>query len=298
MLTIRQINQKNKRDLDALLAIWESSVAATHTFLTTEDIEALKPEVKKGLLMIDQLYGYYEQQLVGFIGVENEKVEMLFVDAKNRGQGIGKKLLQYAIDLLNIKYVDVNEQNEQGFGFYQHMGFQVMNRSELDNQGNAFPILHLKLRSHSMRFEEIISNKKEFLDLLLLADEQEDMIDRYLDNGRMFVLYDVDLKCEAVVTELNDTECELKNIATMPDQQGKGYGKALIQFLFKEFLGRYQTMYVGTGDVPSILNFYKNCGFRESHRIKNFFIDNYHEPIIDQGVQLIDMVYLRADTEE
>lgn len=146
-----------------------------------------------------------------------------------------------------------------------------------------------------MRFEEIIANKKDFLDLLLLADEEEHMIERYLLDGRMFVLYDEDLKCEAVVTELNETECELKNIATVPDQQGKGYGKAMIHFLFRKFLGDYQTMYVGTGDVPVILDFYKSCGFRESHRKKNFFTDNYHEPIIDQGVQLTDMVYLRID---
>lgn len=146
-----------------------------------------------------------------------------------------------------------------------------------------------------MKIEEIHSNKKKFLDLLLLADEQEDMIDRYLDSGRMFVLYDDDLKCEAVVTQLNETECELKNIATMPNEHGKGYGKTMIQFLFNEFLTQYQTMYVGTGDVPDILNFYKKCGFQESHRVENFFTDNYHEPIIDQGVQLVDMVYLRAD---
>ncbi|BBM18912.1 N-acetyltransferase [Enterococcus avium] len=148
-----------------------------------------------------------------------------------------------------------------------------------------------------MKVEEVISDKKNFLDLLRLADEQEDMIDRYLNDGRMFVLYDEDLKGEAVVTELSETECELKNIAIMPNEQGKGYGKALIQFLFDEFLGRYQTMYVGTGDVPSILDFYKKCGFRESHRVKNFFTDNYREPIIDQGVQLVDMVYLRADAK-
>ena len=81
----------------------------------------------------------------------------------------------------------------------------------------------------------------------------------------------------------------------MPNEHGKGYGKAMIQFLFNEFLTQYQTMYVGTGDVPGILNFYKKCGFQKSHRVENFFTDNYHEPIIDQGVQLVDMVYLRAD---
>lgn len=146
-----------------------------------------------------------------------------------------------------------------------------------------------------MKIKEITTNKKEYIDLLLLADVQEDMIDRYLEEGRMFVLYDDDVKCEAVVVKLNESECELKNLATYPTEQGKGYAKALIQFLFEEFLGKYQTMYVGTGDEPGVLAFYKKCGFHESHRKKNFFIDNYREPIIDQGVQLVDMVYLRAD---
>lgn len=149
-----------------------------------------------------------------------------------------------------------------------------------------------------MRFDEITTNKKRFLDLLLLADEQEDMVDHYLEDGRMFVLYENGPKCEAVVTALSSDECELKNLATASDEQGKGYGKAMIQFLLNEFLGPYKTMYVGTGDVPATLEFYKKCGFRESHRVKNFFTDNYHEPIIDHGVHLVDMVYLRIDFEK
>ncbi|MDL2298922.1 GNAT family N-acetyltransferase [Synergistaceae bacterium OttesenSCG-928-D05] len=146
-----------------------------------------------------------------------------------------------------------------------------------------------------MKIEEILSNKKDHLDLLLVADEQEDMIDRYLDDGRMFALYDDDIKCIAVVAELNDNECELKNIAIYPHEQGKGYGQAMVAYLFSAFLGKYKTMYVGTGDVPKILRFYKKCGFHESHRVKNFFTDNYHVPMIEDGVQLCDMVYLRAD---
>lgn len=293
MLNIKQVNQNNKNDIEAMMVVWESSVVATHTFLTAKDVEALKPEVRKYLQSIEHLYGYYEQEILGFIGIEHEKVEMLFVSGEARGKGIGKKLLQFAIDSLKVKYVDVNEQNSQALGFYQHMGFHVKDRSEFDEQGMAFPILHLK----RMRIEEVISDKKKYLDLLLLADPQEDMIDRYLDDGRMFVLSDDDLKCSAVVTELNEQECELKNIATVPAAHGQGYGRAMIQFLFHEFLGQYQTMYVGTGDEPGILDFYQKCGFRESHRVKNFFTDNYHEPIIDQGVQLVDMVYLRADAE-
>ena len=144
MLTIKQVDRKNNNELDTLMAIWESAVKATHTFLTKNDIEALKPEVKKAFQLIDQLYGYYDPELLGFIGVQQDKVEMLFVANKARGNGIGKKLLQFALDSLNIHYVDVNEQNQQAFGFYRHMGFLVIGRSELDEQGNPFPILHLK----------------------------------------------------------------------------------------------------------------------------------------------------------
>nr|WP_313582182.1 GNAT family N-acetyltransferase [Lacrimispora sp.] len=81
----------------------------------------------------------------GFLGAADDKVEMLFIHVKARGKGIGKKLICYAVDNLDVKYVDVNEQNDQGIGFYKHMGFHVINRSELDEQGRPFPILHLKL---------------------------------------------------------------------------------------------------------------------------------------------------------
>lgn len=149
-----------------------------------------------------------------------------------------------------------------------------------------------------MRIKEITTNKKAYIELLLLADEQEDMIDRYLEKGRLFILEDDGVKSEAVVVKLNEHDCELKSLATYSADQGKGYGRALVQFLFAEFLGQYQTMYVGTGEVPKTLNFYKSCGFRESHRKKRFFTDNYTEPIIEEGIQLVDMVYLRKDAEK
>lgn len=148
-----------------------------------------------------------------------------------------------------------------------------------------------------MKFEEVLTNKKDYLPLLLLADEQEDMVDRYLDKSRMFILRDNGVKCEAVVAELSPDTCELKNIATCPAEQGKGYGQAMVAYLLAEFLGKYQTMYVGTGDVPKTLRFYEKCGFRQSHRVANFFTDNYNHPIIEDGIQLRDMVYLRADAE-
>lgn len=145
------------------------------------------------------------------------------------------------------------------------------------------------------RIVEVTADKKRYLDLLLLADEQEDMIDRYLDDGRLFVLDDDGTKCVAVVVALNAEECELKNIATYPQHQGKGYGKAMVEYLCDRYLGAFETMYVGTGDVPKTLGFYERCGFRISHRNENFFTDNYDHPMFEDGIQLRDMVYLRKD---
>lgn len=145
------------------------------------------------------------------------------------------------------------------------------------------------------RIVEVTADKKRYLDLLLLADEQEDMIDRYLDDGRLFVLDDDGTKCVAVVVALSAEECELKNIATYPQHQGKGYGKAMVEYLCDRYLGAFETMYVGTGDVPKTLGFYERCGFRISHRNENFFTDNYDHPMFEDGIQLRDMVYLRKD---
>ena len=144
-----------------------------------------------------------------------------------------------------------------------------------------------------MRIEKIINNKKQYLDLLLLADEQEDMIDRYLERGDMFALYDDDLKTVCVVVAIDKETCELKNIATYQKYQGKGYAKALITFVSEYYKDTYTTMLVGTGETPTILSFYERCGFEKSHVIKNFFTDNYDHPMFEDGIQLIDMVYLK-----
>ncbi|MCL2435555.1 MAG: GNAT family N-acetyltransferase [Lentimicrobiaceae bacterium] len=144
-----------------------------------------------------------------------------------------------------------------------------------------------------MRIEKITHNKKQYLDLLLLADEQENMIDRYLATGDMFALFDDDLRSVCVVVAIGKDTCELKNIATYKKYQGKGYAKALIKFISDFYKNDYKTMIVGTGEVPAILSFYESCGFKKSHSIKNFFTDNYDHPMFEEGVQLVDMVCLK-----
>ena len=144
-----------------------------------------------------------------------------------------------------------------------------------------------------MQIIEIKENKKKYLDLLLLADEQEDMIDRYLDKGKMFALDDNGVKCECVVTDEGNGVLEIKNLATVPEFQRKGYAKALIEYLIKEYREQYSVLQVGTGNSPLTIPFYEKCGFVRSHIVSNFFTDNYDHPIYECGVQLVDMVYLQ-----
>lgn len=142
-----------------------------------------------------------------------------------------------------------------------------------------------------MKIRQITENKKEFLDLLLLADEQEEMIDRYLEKGEMFVLEDPEVVGECVVCDLGDGVFELKSIATDPSRQRQGLGRMLIDFVCEHYRGRCRQLLVGTGDSPLTVPFYRRCGFTEHHRVKNFFTDNYDHPIFEAGVQLVDMVY-------
>ena len=146
-----------------------------------------------------------------------------------------------------------------------------------------------------MKIVEVKCDKKKYIDLLLLADEQENMIDRYLERGTMYVLDDDGVKAECVVTEESSGVLEIKNIATVPIHQKKGYGKMLIDFIVSKYSGQYITLQVGTGDSPLTVPFYEKCGFQRSHIVKNFFIDNYDHPIYECGVQLVNMIYLKKE---
>ena len=144
-----------------------------------------------------------------------------------------------------------------------------------------------------MTFEEVKENKKQYLHLLLSADEQEDMVDRYLDRGTMYVLIDDGVKSECVVTDEGDGILEIKNLATEDAFQHMGYGKALVSFIREHYKRQYSILQVGTGDSPLTIPFYEKCGFARSHVVKNFFTDNYDHPITEGGVLLVDMVYLQ-----
>ena len=146
-----------------------------------------------------------------------------------------------------------------------------------------------------MKITKITNNKKAYLPLLLLADEEEAMLDRYLERGTMYVLDDGGVKAECIVTDEGCGILEIKNLAVEPAYQKHGYGRALIDFIAARHKNTHRILQVGTGDSPSTVPFYEKCGFTRSHIIKNFFADNYSRPIYDGGVLLKDMVYLRRE---
>lgn len=147
-----------------------------------------------------------------------------------------------------------------------------------------------------MKITKITHNKKAYLPLLLLADEEEAMLERYLERGTMYVLDDGGIiKAECVVTDEGSGILEIKNLAVEPAYQKHGYGRTLIDFIAARYKTTHRILQVGTGDSPSTVPFYEKCGFTRSHIVKNFFTDNYSRPIYDDGVLLKDMVYLRRE---
>jgi len=137
----------------------------------------------------------------------------------------------------------------------------------------------------------ITENKKDFLPLLLLGDEQESQIDKYLEHGELFALYEGDLKAICVVTDEGSGTLEIQNLATDKRFQRQGYASRMIDYIVKNYTGQYNRIILGTGDVPGVLAFYKRCGFTEIHRLLDYFTTHYDHPIIEDGIMLKDKLY-------
>ncbi|CCY62785.1 putative uncharacterized protein [Clostridium sp. CAG:967] len=145
-----------------------------------------------------------------------------------------------------------------------------------------------------MQIKEITTNKADYMDILLIGDEDENMINKYIKQSTIFALYvnrTLTSVC-AVITVDNET-IEIKNLATYPEYQNRGYASTLVDFVCNKYKTEFKYLILGTGENNKTLNFYKKCGFKETHRLKNFFIENYSHPIFEEGKQLIDMIYLK-----
>lgn len=145
-----------------------------------------------------------------------------------------------------------------------------------------------------MQIKEITENKIDFIDILLIGDEDEKMIDKYLEQSTLFALYDNDALTSVCAVVIKDNETvEIKNIATYPEYQNKGCASALIDFVENKYKSKFKYLILGTGENDRTLAFYKKRGFQETHRVKNFFVENYSHPIFENGRQLTDMIYLK-----
>jgi len=141
----------------------------------------------------------------------------------------------------------------------------------------------------------ITERKKDFLQLLLLGDEQESQIDKYLERGELFALYDDDLRSICVVTDEGNGVLEIQNLATDERYQRQGYASKLIEHIAKHYKNQYSKIILGTGDVPGILAYYEHRGFTETYRLPNYFTEHYDHQIIEEGVLLKDKVYLERE---
>ncbi len=138
------IIELSEKDYENVLGTWEKSVAATHHFLKPKEIKFYKTCILKYGLSHLKLWGIYDKTMLsGFIGLSENKVEMLFIHPNYIGMGIGKELISFALQNPDIKLIDVNEENPRALAIYQHWGFQIISRDELDDSGKPHPILHL-----------------------------------------------------------------------------------------------------------------------------------------------------------
>lgn len=145
-----------------------------------------------------------------------------------------------------------------------------------------------------MEIRRVEGDRRRYLPLLLLADEQPEMVERYINQGEMWVLDDGSgVVAEVLVTDEGEGVAEVKSLAVDPACQGRGYGRALLGFVAAHYAGMFAELQVGTGDSPLTVPFYERCGFVRHHVVEDFFTDNYDHLIWEAGVQLKDMVYLR-----
>ena len=140
------ISNRTNNLIDQLSQVWERSVKATHMFLPDDEIAEIKKFVPSALSQVEHLVITINEagDPIGFMGVEDSKIEMLFISPDERGKGLGKAFIEYGIEHFAVNQVTVNEQNPQAIGFYEHLGFSVYNRTDTDEEGRPYPLLYMK----------------------------------------------------------------------------------------------------------------------------------------------------------
>jgi putative acetyltransferase len=140
------INRASQKDYLAIIELWELSVRASHLFLPEDYLQRIK-NLLPSILPSVKLFVHLDidtETITGFLGVTEQKIEMLFIHPDKRGQGIGSLLNQFAVEQLHTHKVDVNEQNEEAVAFYKKLGYEIVGRTEVDGLGKPFPILQME----------------------------------------------------------------------------------------------------------------------------------------------------------
>ena len=267
---------------------------------------------------LDGILAYENEKIIGLglYEIKNNECEIVLLETFIQNKGIGTKIIENLIKIAKEKmckriWLVTTNSNINALRFYQKRGFDISNLyiNAMDEARKIKPEIpeladngikikdeiefEIKFNEAVIEIKTIAENKEEFMDLLLLADEQEEMVNKYLYRGELFALYEGDLKTVSVVTKEDDSIYEIKNIATYEKYQGKGYGKLMMRYIIEKYKNKGKTLLVGTGEDKRILSFYESFGFRYSHTEKNFFIKNYDHEMYENGKQLIDMIYLK-----
>ena len=220
------------------------------------------------------------------------------------GKGLTSEALKSMIEFcrnnirLDSLLITTDAANKASQRVAEKCGF--INFTDYDNNGTPSKAFRLSLSSLVIR--KVEDDKRDFIDLLLIGDESEDMIMRYLDRGSLYVSSIDNKDVAVIVTVENDNgSVEIKNLAVDAAFRRRGIGRRMLEYV--ENLYPDKKIILGTGETPSTLRFYRSCGYRYFHRIPNFFTDNYPNPIVEEDVTLRDMVYLykdfnKNDTEE
>lgn len=237
-------------------------------------------------LLSDELFGSKKQYA---------DLAEFYVSKPFRRLGIGEKLFELTCGEATVfgaekLYISAHSAKES-IAAYEKYGC-VPAEEQNEAHVNKEPCdLQLEFRLKTRIY--IVRDKRMYFPLLLLADEQADMVEKYIERGTMFVLDENGVKGEILVTDEGGGVLEIKNLAVLPQYRKRGYGKKLIEFICKKYKKSYSVIQVGTGDSPLTVPFYNKCGFEKSHVVENFFTDNYIKPITEGGVTLKDMIYLR-----
>jgi putative acetyltransferase len=295
-VSARHIRRATPLDRGVLFDVWLRSVQATHTFVSETDLQSFLPLVRDYLASTNTDFWVLcdaDAVVIGFMGLAGHQLESLFLVPEFHRRGGGRCLVQHAYALKGELTVDVNEQNTAAVSFYKACGFVVEHRSELDETGRPYPLLHMRREAPAITLRPVEGDRSAFVPLLLEADEAESILRTYLHHGDLLELLAPGAQRVGVVLLISPEPAviEIKNIVISRAYRGQGLGRTAMRRIATHARARGAvSLLVGTADASTrTIAFYRACGFSDAGRIKGFF-DRYPAPVIEDGLHAHDML--------